>query len=209
MTLPAVNSLPSIDTLLATLQRGGVVITATQRLARHLIQQVSIRQSDVIEKPAILSIESWLIETWSQIEEVSENPRRMLSTAEANELWRRVIEDHTATERSFSLLNRSQQRNWLLDVVLHSKPTALNGLREKSQVFQSEIDTKNFLAWLDVFDARLVRERWLLLEDTYEIIAKGAEMEASEVLFLSEEAPGPALSEALNQCFDKCTLASL
>ena len=123
MTLPAVNSLPSIDTLLATLQRGGVVITATQRLARHLIQQVSIRQSDVIEKPAILSIESWLIETWSQIEEVSENPRRMLSNAEASELWRRVIEDHTAVKGPSAFFNRSLQHNWPLDVVLHSKPT--------------------------------------------------------------------------------------
>ena len=135
MTLPAVNSLPSIDTLLATLQRGGVVITATQRLARHLIQQVSIRQSDVIEKPAILSIESWLIETWSQIEEVSENPRRMLSTAEASELWRRVIEDHTATERSFSLLQSESAANWRSMSCCTQNPRCLNGLREKSQAF--------------------------------------------------------------------------
>lgn len=206
MTLPAVNSLPSIDTLLATLQRGGVVITATQRLARHLIQQVSIRQSDVIEKPAILSIESWLIETWSQIEELSENPRRMLSTAEASELWRRVIEDHTTTERSFSLLQSESAAQLAARCRVALKTHGVSMAYERNRRrFQSEIDTKNFLAWLDVFDARLVRERWLLLEDTYEIIAKGAEKKASEVLFLSEEAPGPALSEALGQCFDKCT----
>ena len=206
MTLPAVNSLPSIDTLLETLQRGGVVITATQRLARHLIQQVSLRQSEVIEKPAILSIESWLIETWSQIEEVSENPRRMLSTAEASELWRRVIEDHTATERSFSLLQSESAAQLAARCRVALKTHSVSMAYERNRrLFQSEIDTKNFLAWLDAFDSRLVRERWLLLEDTYEIIAKGAEMEASEVLFLSEEVPGPALSEALNQCFDKCT----
>ena len=206
MTLPAVNSLPSIDTLLATLQRGGVVITATQRLARYLIQQVSIRQSDVIEKPAILSIESWLIETWSQIEELSENPRRMLSTEEASELWRRVIEDHTTTERSFSLLQSESAAQLAARCRVALKTHRVSMAYERNRrLFQSEIDTKNFLAWLDVFDARLVRERWLLLEDTYEIIAKGAEKKASEVLFLSEEAPGPALSEALSQCFDKCT----
>ena len=51
------------------------------------------------------------------------------------------------------------------------------------KLFQSEIDTKNFLAWLDAFDARLVRERWLLLEDTYEIIAKNSAFKVSEVLF--------------------------
>ena len=206
MTLPAVNSLPSIDTLLATLRRGGVVITATQRLARHLIQQVSLRQSDVIEKPAILSIESWLIETWSQIEEVSENPRRMLSNAEASELWRRVIEDHTAAKESFSLLQSESaaQLAARCRVALKTHRVSL-AYEANRELFQSEIDTKNFLAWLDALDARLVRERWLLLEDTYDIIAKGAANEGSEVLFLSEEAPGPALSEALGQCFTECT----
>ena len=145
MTLPAVNSLPSIDTLLATLQRGGVVITATQRLARHLIQQVSIRQSDVIEKPAILSIESWLIETWSQIEEVSENPRRMLSTAEASELWRRVIEDHTAVERSFSLLQSESAAQLAARCRVALKTHRVSMAYERNRrLFQSEIDTKNF-----------------------------------------------------------------
>ena len=206
MTLTAVTSLPPIDTLLATLQRGGVVITATQRLARHLIQQVSLRQSDVIEKPAILSIESWLIETWSQIEELSEDPRRMLSTAEASELWRRVIEDYTATEGSFSLLQSESAAQLAARCRVALKTYRVSMAYERNRrLFQSEIDTKSFLAWLDTLDARLVRERWLLLEDTYEIIAKSAMNKAPEVLFLSEEAPGPALSEALNQCFDKCT----
>ncbi len=206
MTLPAVNSLPSIDNLLATLQRGGVVIAATQRLARHLIQQVSLRESDVIEKPAILSIDSWLIETWSQIEEVSEDPRRMLSTAEANELWRRVIEDHASANAAFSLLQTESAAQLAARCRVALKAYKVSMAYETNRrVFQTEIDTKNFLAWLDTLDARLVRERWLLLEDTYEIIAKSGANKASEVLFLSEEAPGPALSEALNQCFNKCT----
>ena len=53
MTLPAVNSLPSLETINTTLRRGGVVITATQRLARDLIQQVSLQNAVVIEKPAL------------------------------------------------------------------------------------------------------------------------------------------------------------
>ena len=206
MTLPAVNSLPSIDTLLATLERGGVVITATQRLARHLIQEVSLRQSDIVAKPAILSIESWLIHTWSQIEEKSDDPHRMLSNAEASELWRRIIEDHTAAKGSFSLLQSESAAQLAARCRVALKTHRVSLAYEKNRrLFQSEIDTKNFLDWLDALDARLVRERWLLLEDTYDIIAKSAANKVSEVLFLSEEAPGPALSEALNQCFIKCT----
>ena len=129
---------------LATLQRG-VVITATQRLARHLIQQVSIRQSDVIEKPAILSIESWLIETWSQIEEVSENPRRMLSNAEASELWRRVIEDHTAVKGAFSLLQSESAAQLAARCRVALKTYKVSMAYEANRkLFQSEIDTKTF-----------------------------------------------------------------
>lgn len=206
MTLPAVNNLPSIDILLATLQCGGVVITSTQRLARHLTHQVSLHYSDVIAKPDILSIESWLIGTWSQIEELNEDPRRLLSTAEASELWRRVIEDHTTTKESFSLLQSESAARLAASCRVALKTHSVSMAYEANRrLFQSEIDTKNFLSWLDVLDARLVRERWLLLEDTYEIIARGAADKGSEVLFLSEEAPGPALSGALSQCFNKCT----
>ena len=206
MTLPAVNSLPSIDTLLATLQRGGVVITATQRLARHLIQQVSIRQSDVIEKPAILSIESWLIETWSQIEEVSENPRRMLSTAEARSFGvalSRIIRLHN------DLLAFSNRVSSAIGCSMscYSKPTASQWLTREIAGFFSLKSILKLLAWLDVFDARLVRERWLLLEDTYEIITANAATKVSEVLFLSEEAPGPA-RRGSTSAFRKC-MASL
>ncbi len=206
MTLPAVNSLPSIETINATLDRGGVVITATQRLARHLVQQVSLQNEEVSEKPAILSIESWLIAIWSSIEERYERPRRLLSMAESSELWRRVIEDHSATHTTFSLLQSESAAQLAarcrVALKIHQVSMAYEENRRR---FQSEVDTKNFLAWLDAFDAKLVRERWILLEDTYEIIAKGVEEKASEVLFLSEEAPGPALSEVLTQCFSKCT----
>ena len=135
----------ALDRYLATLQRGGVVITATQRLARHLIQQVSLRQSDVIAKPAILSIESWLIETWSQIEELSDEPRRMLSNAEASELWRRVIEDHTAAKGSFSLLQSESaaQLAARCRVALKAHKASM-AYEANRQLFQSEIDTKNF-----------------------------------------------------------------
>ena len=104
MTLTAVNSLPSTEVLLSTLSDGGVVITATQRLARHLIQTIALCDSIVIEKPLIVSLESWLIDTWSRIEEGSSRPRRLLSTAEGSELWRRVIEEHVHSEGAFSLL---------------------------------------------------------------------------------------------------------
>ena len=206
MTLLDVNSLPTIDTLLMALSRGGVVITATQRLARHLIRQVALEGSDIIEKPAILSIESWLIETWSEIEEGSEHPRKLLSSAESSELWRRVIEDQVAAHGSFSLLQLDSAAQ-LAARCRAALKTHLVSMRYdlNRRLFQSEIDTKTFLAWLDALDARLVRERWILLEDTYEIILKQADKKATEVLFLSEEAPGPALSEALNQCFSKCT----
>jgi hypothetical protein len=41
MTLPAETNLPSTEAILAILARGGVVMTATQRLARQLTQQVA------------------------------------------------------------------------------------------------------------------------------------------------------------------------
>ena len=206
MNVLAVNSLPSIDSLLASLSRGGVVITATQRLARHLIQQISLHHPVVIERPAVLSLESWLIETWSQIEERNKAPRRMLSTAESSELWRRIIEDHAATQGTFSLLQSESAAVLAASCRVALKTHNVSLANEANRrLFQSEMDTQNFLAWLDALDARLVREQWLLLEDAYEIIAQGAIKDTGEVLFLSEEAPGPALSKALNQCFSKCT----
>ena len=56
MTLPAETNLPSTKAILAILARGGVVMTATQRLARQLTQQVANEGAAVIEKPAILSL---------------------------------------------------------------------------------------------------------------------------------------------------------
>ena len=140
MTLPAVNNLPSIDILLATLQCGGVVITSTQRLARHLTHQVSLHYSDVIAKPDILSIESWLIGTWSQIEELNEDPRRLLSTAEASELWRRVIEDHTTTKESFSLLQSESAARLAASCRVALKTHSVSMAYEANRrLFQSEI----------------------------------------------------------------------
>lgn len=206
MTLTPVNSLPSTDVLLSTLRDGGVVITATQRLARHLIQTIALCDSIVIEKPAIVSLESWLIDTWSRIEEGSSRPRRLLSTAEASELWRRVIEEHVHSEGAFSLLQLESAAQLAarcrVALKTHSVSMAHEANRKK---FQSEMDTNNFLSWVNALDAKLIRERWLLLEDTYEVIAQRGDESLREVLFLSEEEPGPALSDALVRCFSRCT----
>lgn len=206
MTLDAVNSLPSTDTLLSTLSGGGVVITATQRLARHLIQQVALEDSSVMHKPAIVSLESWLIDTWTRVEECRAQPRRLLTTAEATELWRRIIDEHAQSEGAFSLL-QSESAAQLASrcrVALKGHGVSLAYEANRKQ-FQSEIDTKNFLNWVDALDAKLMREHWLLLEDTYELIAQYGEKASGEVLFLSEEAPGPALSAALVKCFSRGT----
>lgn len=206
MTLPAETNLPSTEAILAILARGGVVMTATQRLARQLTQQVANEGATVIEKPAILSLEAWLIDTWSRIEERNSNPRRLLSSAETSELWRRVIEDHAVTAQSFSLLRSDAAAELAARCRTALKTYSVSVAHEANRRhFESEIDTQNFLSWLDSLDAKLRREGWLLLEDTYEIIAQQAPKNAGEVLFLSEEAPGPALSAVLKRCFSCAT----
>ena len=158
MTLPAKTNLPSTEAILAILARGGVVMTATQRLARQLTQQVANEGSTVIEKPAILSLEAWLIDTWSRIEERNSNPRRLLSSAETSVLWRRVIEDHAVTAHSFSLLRSDAAAELAARCRTALKTYAVSVAHEANRRhFDSEIDTQNFLSWLDSLDAKLRR----------------------------------------------------
>ena len=206
MTVKAVNSLPSINALLRSLSDGGVVITATQRLARHLIHQIALQDAIVIEKPAIVSLESWLIDNWTRVEERCAHPRRLLSPAEATELWRRVIDEHVRSEGTFSLLQSESAAQLASRCRVALKTHGVSMAHEANRKqFQSEIDTKNFLSWVDALDAKLLREHWLMHEDAYEFIAEHGDKASGEVLFLSEEAPGPALSKALVQCFSRCT----
>jgi ATP-dependent helicase/nuclease subunit B len=202
MTITAVSPLPNITAISSAVGEGVTVITATQRLARHLVSESAQYRSPVSRFPKILSLEAWLRQEWRQQAETSEPLIRLLVSSEIEALWREVISQYESQTNTFSLLQpeaaaalAARCRASLKD---HRIPVASEQVR---RAFASESDTACFLKWLDRLDIRLKHEGWVMPEDLPELIANDKRAQDSEVWFLSEEAPVPSVESALSNRF--------
>ena len=104
MTMTAVSLLPNIAEISNAVGDGVTVITATQRLARHLVSESTQYHSSVSRFPRILALDAWLRQEWRQQAETSETPRRLLVSSEVEALWREVISRYESQTNAFSVL---------------------------------------------------------------------------------------------------------
>jgi len=202
MTISAVSPLPDIASISNALGDGITVITATQRLARHLINETAQYRSPVSRFPNILSLDAWVRQVWRQNAETADTSRRLLVGSEVDALWREVISKYESQNSAFSLLQpeaaaalAARCRSALKEYCI---PMASEQVRA---AFNSESDTACFLRWLDRVDIRLKQEGWVLPEDIPELIVKEAAEKLHEAWFLSEEAPAPSIERALSSRF--------
>ena len=200
--MTAVSPLPNITAISSAVGGGVTVITATQRLARHLVSESAQYRSSVSRFPKILSLDAWLRQEWRQQAETSESPIRLLVSSEVEALWREVISRYESQANAFSLLQpeaaaalAARCRASLKD---HRVPVASELVRMS---FASESDTACFLKWLDRVDIRLKQEGWVMPEDLPELITNAKREQDSEVWFLSEEAPVPSVETVLSSRF--------
>ena len=200
--MTAVSPLPSIAAISAAVGDGVTVITATQRLARYLVNESAQYRSSVSRFPKILSLDAWLRQEWRQQVETSDPPKRLLVSSEVEALWREVISRYESQTNAFSLLQpeaaaalAARCRASLKD---YRVPVASEHVRT---LFASESDTACFLKWLDRVDVRLKQEGWVMPEDLPELIGNEKKERDSEVWFLSEETPAPSVETALSSRF--------
>ena len=184
--MKAVSPLPNIAAISNAVGEGATVITATQRLARHLVSASAQYRPSASRFPKILSLDAWLRQEWRQQAETSESQLRLLVSSEIDALWREVISRHESQTNAFSLLQpeaaaalAARCRASLKD---HRVPVASEQVRTS---FACESDTACFLKWLDRVDIRLKQQGWVMPEDLPELIASERAEQGSEVWFLS------------------------
>lgn len=163
------------DTVIRALQAGATLVTASQRLARHLVAEFGARQAQtapVWEAPDILPWPQWLERFWQESFGLLEGdaPQPLLSPFQEQTLWETIIRE---TESS---------------PLLH-EPAAARGAREAWQLlyawqlpfarateFPNE-DAAAFLRWAKIYQQRCTREHYLdsarLPEAVMQAIARG------------------------------------
>ena len=202
MSISAISPFPDEVSIREALAKGTLILTATQRLSRHLTQTIGVRDFKVGRVPTILPVDAWLVQTWRSLSETHKMPQRLLSASERDTLWRQVIESEVTENAGFSLVQpetavqlAGRCRRAVKDYVV---PMSSDRVRS---YFESEADTRFFLQWLTKFDMRLKAEGWVVAEDLAEDITAHNptcnEDKQRDVWFLSEEPPVPSLEKVL------------
>lgn len=147
----------AIDILL----RGGTVITATQRLARHLRETHDRRQAQtghVWPTARAFSLDAWLAALWEEaLVQGLVPPLAVLTAHQERALWEQVIETHPAPEAAALLRPDGSARaasrsyrlalRWGLDPALHRDDPSP--------------DARAFAAWAERFQRQCADREWL------------------------------------------------
>lgn len=196
------SPLPTPADIQRALADGVTIVTATQRLARQLKRACGSSRDVVATTPRVFSVERWLANTWGAIAESDEQPKRLLSVAEAETLWHQVVSAQIAASPHFSLIQpeTASKLGARCRSILkaHRVPLSSDSVRAS---FEMESDTSCFLSWVDHIDMRLKTEGWLMVEDIADVIAQAGHPKDAELWFLSEEPMTPALRHAFTGRF--------
>ena len=146
--------------IIAALQTGATLVTASQRLARHLASTYGAAQQAqgavVWEAPDILPWQQWLERYWGESFGLldADTPQQLLSDFQEQTLWEEVI---CATDSEpllqVSAAARSAREAWQL---LHAWKLSI----PRAQEFASE-DVSAFARWAKAYGQRLTSGNWL------------------------------------------------
>lgn len=151
-----------IDPLQPLIAAGYTLLTPNQRLARRILaewEQAAASAAGERTTPRVSALEPWLQERWQQAVAAGQLPaRRLLSAAQAHELWRQVIAVDQAQAGRHDLL----QPGAAARLAARARDTLLRwevDLQAPSvrQLFQLDEDCGAFLRWADAFSALLAR----------------------------------------------------
>lgn len=171
--------------IIAALKAGATLVTANQRLARHLAAGFGAHQArsaEVWEAPDILPWPQWLERFWQESFGLLDGnvPQPLLSPFQEQTLWETIIREAESSP------------------LLH-EPAAARGAREAWQLlhawklplarvgdFPNE-DATAFLRWAKIYQQRCTREKYLdsarLPEAVMQAIARGRLQLPSQLLF--------------------------
>ena len=74
MSISAISPFPDEVSIREALAKGTLILTATQRLSRHLTQTIGARDFKVGRVPTILPVDAWLVQTWRSLSETHKMP---------------------------------------------------------------------------------------------------------------------------------------
>lgn len=167
------TELVNLKPFIGALERGETVLTPGLRLARALTDAWVRRQMEQTRKsiaaPQIYPVDGWLESQWSQrIERGDLPPARLLSRLEERSLWQQLIEEDSAGQQGFQLLQPSAAAEGALQsrqaLLLYAEdPTA--ALARAG--FQFDLDCAAFQRWLNAFEAALADHGWVTRPDAY------------------------------------------
>lgn len=159
-----------IEPLQPLIAAGYTLLTPNQRLARRIFSEWEKAAEGADGEAAIAqvsAVEPWLEHYWQRAVAAGQLPaRRLLSPAQAHELWRQVIAADQARTGHYDLLQpgaaarlAARARDTLMrwEVDLASPPIR--------QLFLLDEDCGAFLRWADAFSARLARDGLSTLVD--------------------------------------------
>lgn len=148
------------ETVLAALRTGATLVTANQRLARHLAAEYGAEcaraGAAAWETPDILPWGQWLERFWQESFGLLEDgtPQPLLSPFQEQTLWETIIRDaESAPLLHESMAARGAREAWEL---LHAWRLPLARIGE----FANE-DAGAFVRWAKIYQQRCARERYL------------------------------------------------
>ena len=202
MQLMAMVPTEYLEAALPVLEQGYPVLTPNLRLARALRVDAShrlYRYQKVVVSPPVDALGAWIEKHWRrQVEAGLFTPARVLSAAEAEEIWLEVIEADLEDSREFTLLQpraAAKAAQHCRDALLqHRAPLA-----ELLPRFQQDADCARFSTWLARFQTRLEEAGWLTIADVETQMAAAAEPVVARVLVLDSETISPVSRAAVTR----------
>lgn len=188
------------DHALQLLSEGATAITPRPWLSSVVMRQFVERQSAAgaatWRRPRVLSLHAWLTSLWKQRRYSKAETPALLTSAQENFLWRRIIEREGAANAAPLLEIGATARQ--------SRSTALAcaeyeiSLDDRS--WRQDHDPSQFADWLKQLNARCSQEGWLTLAQLWRLAPDWltAEKRTGErLLFVGFDSPAPALQRVI------------
>ncbi len=136
------------------------------------------------ERPAIQSLDAWLVNCWQELRFRQQNPPSLLSPLQERELWRQIIASdrpHLFDHRAMAHL--SQQAARIL--AEYKIPT-------EGDAWEQDPDAQGFLRWHKQLQQQLQKNRWITRADLFRLI------EQTEAVFATPISnQSPAIAQGL------------
>lgn len=153
---------PAVIELFRDLERGGLAITSTRRLARHVEQRYARWKMEVGAEawatPHVRAYDDWLLEIWQAAFEHQANAPRLLGEDQELLLWEQVIRRRGAAGSPQALLQLSgtapaARQTW---ACIHDWQLGWRGMRG-----QHGADAEAFVNWAGAVRQALADRNWL------------------------------------------------